>query len=403
MTSGKNPSIREKLLAILESFGYDRSLAGRIELVTTPRIFGYAFNPLSIFFVYKNKDAATSEFKSDLAHGISNDLLLVVLEVNNTFKERHIYLCNPLTRSQSSLSGYQASFSLSRSFHVSPFNNRTGHYDAHLKDIQEGSLDVLLNIKNYTETASLSSPSPQDTPAKPSHTHLMARVYGHAVPMTPWTLIYVIAAFPVNTFLTVPRIMYQAFLLAYRHGLPVYQRPTPFVDYPLSGLFVAFTNGDLFCTCADLATLVQLMSSGRQVTNVAKHAALDLSTANASQEKQRRDRDADSVHTASWLVPIDRTKQPAWSAPFKSGEYLFRTELAWFKRTTKFAQNGEPWLLEDRCHQHAQAFDSNPNDASVAKTRGAISDMRCIPDTIPVFQRERVRAFFFLEATRTSQ
>ncbi|KAL2915279.1 hypothetical protein HK105_205144 [Polyrhizophydium stewartii] len=220
--AGQQPSIRTKALAHLRTFGVDAEQVGRIVLVTSPRVLGKAFNPLSVYYVY------SAGVRGDSCDGKSADLaerLLVVLyEVNNTFKERHLYLGSEQTRLPKTLAGYDLSFTVSRSFHVSPFNNRTGRYESHVADIRSGKFDVLLNIKGYTDTA---GPQP---PAPPSEQlHLTARVFGVTHPLTTATLLYtLLVRSPFDAFLTVPRIMYEAFKLAYLRGLPVFQRPTPY-------------------------------------------------------------------------------------------------------------------------------------------------------------------------------
>jgi DUF1365 family protein len=50
--------------------------AGRIFLLCYPRLFGYAFNPLSIYFCYR----------------ASGELALLIYEVRNTFGEQHSYV-----------------------------------------------------------------------------------------------------------------------------------------------------------------------------------------------------------------------------------------------------------------------------------------------------------------------
>ena len=45
----------------------------RIKLLCYPRIFGYVFNPLSVFFIYD----------------INNKLIAILYEVKNTFGEQH--------------------------------------------------------------------------------------------------------------------------------------------------------------------------------------------------------------------------------------------------------------------------------------------------------------------------
>ena len=55
-----------------------------IKLLCYPRLWGYVFNPLSIFFVYNNK----------------SKLISILYEVKNTFGEQHtyIFMCHRLLR-----------------------------------------------------------------------------------------------------------------------------------------------------------------------------------------------------------------------------------------------------------------------------------------------------------------
>ena len=64
-----------------------------------PRIFGYVFNPLSIFFIYDKKEK----------------LISILYEVKNTFGEQHTYVF----RIDSEINLIQNS--CSKKFHVSPF------------------------------------------------------------------------------------------------------------------------------------------------------------------------------------------------------------------------------------------------------------------------------------------
>ena len=52
---------------------------GPIRLMCYPRVAGYVFNPLSVFFCYRRTDTG-------------EQLVAVLYEVTNTFKERHTYL-----------------------------------------------------------------------------------------------------------------------------------------------------------------------------------------------------------------------------------------------------------------------------------------------------------------------
>ena len=48
----------------------------KIKLLCYPRILGYVFNPLSVFFIYNNK----------------GELISILYEVKNTFGEQHTYI-----------------------------------------------------------------------------------------------------------------------------------------------------------------------------------------------------------------------------------------------------------------------------------------------------------------------
>ena len=71
----------------------------KIKLFCYPRIFGYVFNPLSVFFIY-NKNS---------------ELISILYEVKNTFGEQHTYIF------KISGSGDLIKHTCKKKFHVSPF------------------------------------------------------------------------------------------------------------------------------------------------------------------------------------------------------------------------------------------------------------------------------------------
>jgi len=93
---------------ILRDYGVTQA-DGEIFLITMPRMLGYAFNPVSFW----------------LCTDRNGDLRAVLCEVNNTFGERHCYLCahadGRAILPQDILTGEKL-------FHVSPFLERNGHY-----------------------------------------------------------------------------------------------------------------------------------------------------------------------------------------------------------------------------------------------------------------------------------
>ena len=77
---------------------------GEVWLHCYPRVLGYAFKPVSFWY----------------CHSADGALRAIVVEVNNTFGERHCYLLdNPR---------YGVALTADKAFHVSPFCKVEGHY-----------------------------------------------------------------------------------------------------------------------------------------------------------------------------------------------------------------------------------------------------------------------------------
>ena len=92
-------SLRQQVDAVL-SRGERGEADGRTLLLTMPRVLGYAFNPLSVFFCYRP----------------DGRLSTIVYEVHNTFGERHRYVL-----AADSGQGPELTQSCDKTFHVSPF------------------------------------------------------------------------------------------------------------------------------------------------------------------------------------------------------------------------------------------------------------------------------------------
>ena len=71
----------------------------KIKLLCYPRIFGYVFNPLSVFFIYNSNEK----------------LISILYEVKNTFGEQHTYIF----KVEDDVKLFQ--HNCSKKFHVSPF------------------------------------------------------------------------------------------------------------------------------------------------------------------------------------------------------------------------------------------------------------------------------------------
>jgi DUF1365 family protein len=95
---GSRTGLRKQIELHLEHAGIKQP--GAIRVLCMPRILGYVFNPLSIFF----------------CHTRDGSLNAILYEVNNTFGERHSYLI-PASQDQTG----EVTQSCDKCFHVSPF------------------------------------------------------------------------------------------------------------------------------------------------------------------------------------------------------------------------------------------------------------------------------------------
>jgi predicted NAD/FAD-binding protein/DUF1365 family protein len=77
---------------------------GQILMAANARAFGYTFNPISVFW----------------CHDSSGDLAATVVEVHNTYGDRHAYLVHPDAHGHALVS---------KEMYVSPFHGTDGHYE----------------------------------------------------------------------------------------------------------------------------------------------------------------------------------------------------------------------------------------------------------------------------------
>jgi DUF1365 family protein len=96
-------TIRENLEAFLAAHGVDLG-GGRVLMAAHARAFGYCFNPISVFWCF----------------GADGDQRAVVVEVHNTYGDRHAYLVHP---------DAQGRASTPKQMYVSPFHGTDGRYE----------------------------------------------------------------------------------------------------------------------------------------------------------------------------------------------------------------------------------------------------------------------------------
>lgn len=175
--------LRDKVLRALRESGVDLAPA-RIVLITALRQFHYIFNPASFFYCYDASDR----------------LACVLVQVNNTFGETHLYVL--------ASGGEQGSLGAGKAFHVSPFFPRRGRYEFTFSEPGE---ELAVSITYFLD----------EQPA------LKASFTGVAQPMTGRNLARMLIRHPLRAVLTTPRIVAQAARLYFRRKLAVYPKPEP--------------------------------------------------------------------------------------------------------------------------------------------------------------------------------
>ncbi|MEO5732129.1 MAG: DUF1365 domain-containing protein [Rubrivivax sp.] len=162
-----------------------RDAAGEVWLHTYPRVLGHAFKPVSFWYCHRS----------------DGTLAAVVVEVNNTFGERHCYL----------LAGPELAFGrecqAAKVFHVSPFCQVRGNYRFRF---MRTATRTLARIDHDDEGGAL----------------LQTSVSGELQPLTARSARRTFFSMPSMSFGVIARIHWQALKL-WRKGVPFRRKPPP--------------------------------------------------------------------------------------------------------------------------------------------------------------------------------
>jgi DUF1365 family protein len=161
---------------------------GRIVLLTLPRILRYAFNPVSFWFCFDRRER----------------LRAVLAEVNNTFGERHFYLCRhpdqrPIMRDDR--------LRVPKVFHVSPFQETAGEYRFAF-ECNDRRIAVGIDLLDETGLA------------------LTTTMRGAPRPLSGFGLVKGLASSPLQGIKVISLIHWQALKLALK-GVPYRSKPPP--------------------------------------------------------------------------------------------------------------------------------------------------------------------------------
>ena len=160
---------------------------GEVWLHCYPRIFGFTFKPVSFWY----------------CHDASDRLRAIVVEVNNTFGERHCYL---LDKPQ-----WGIEQTADKVFHVSPFCSVEGQYRFRFMRTSDRTV---ARIDHDDALGAL----------------IQTSVSGHLVALNTRSQWQALLRYPLMTVMVVVRIHWQAFKL-WRKKVTFFSKPTPPQDF----------------------------------------------------------------------------------------------------------------------------------------------------------------------------
>ncbi len=172
---------------LFQSAGVDLT-GGKIMLLCYPRILGYVFNPLSVYFGY----------------GANGALKGVLYEVRNTFGQMHTYV-EPVEAGMLTRAGLRQE--RAKRFYVSPFNALDMTYFFRVKPPRQ---DIAVRILVKDDEGPV----------------LAASFYGNMQPLTTQNLLWLCLTLPLLTLKIIVGIHIEAFWLWVK-GMRLVPRPPP--------------------------------------------------------------------------------------------------------------------------------------------------------------------------------
>ena len=184
LPTGAGGRLKSRVSSFLRERGVHIGSAGRVRLLTLPRILGYIFNPISIYFCSDEQDAP----------------LCALVEVGNTYRERKLFLL-PVQAAPSApqRAPGPARFRLRvpKHYYVSPFSSLDISFDF---DLRLPGPTLQLHIEDWDAHGKL----------------LDSQLRGERVPLSDYPLLRFALKVPALTLKVITLIHWHALMLAIR-------------------------------------------------------------------------------------------------------------------------------------------------------------------------------------------
>ena len=187
---GTNEPLRPWVDQQLAGIGVDLH-GGAVKILCLPRIFGYAFNPITVYY----------------CHDKEGGLRAVLYEVSNTFGQRHSYLARIDDSDVDGGSNRLIQHGCDKRFYVSPFMEVAGRYQF---SIRRPDYRLLIHIHQTDSTGPV----------------LDAWVKGTQSTLSDRALLGTLTRYPLLTLKVIGGIHWEA-LQIWAKGIGLKKRPTP--------------------------------------------------------------------------------------------------------------------------------------------------------------------------------
>jgi DUF1365 family protein len=181
--SGESP-LKDRIIAFVQKNGVEPGPFSRVMLLTLPRVFGYIFNPISIYFCFDGEGRP----------------VCCVAEVGNTFLEKKLYLLRP---NELSANGVFKKV-VAKHFYVSPFSALDLNFDFQLK-VPAEKLEIKIDDRDGEEKI------------------LISTLTGERALLNNRNLLWFIIKYPLVTLKVIFLIHWHALML-WLKGAPFYRK-----------------------------------------------------------------------------------------------------------------------------------------------------------------------------------